>query len=230
VSEWRRRGFRPAADGGSRSERPVGGSPGAWDVAGALAATPPARRHGGLGGAGLSGDSAERPREIRPRGGVGMGSREMQDEAADRAHDLHADRDEGLPEPGGLGAAERGPVRAELQLLKQDERRGRQRDAQLIGPEARAAGASEGEREFEFFEPILTIAAGAIDVGVDPVVRHNPVHSESLTFSPLPARVHAHHHTAHLPLTRPARKSGAVETWTELARMELTLHRSETDL
>ena len=136
----------------------------------ASAATPPARRHV-VGGAGLRGHGAERARETRPGGGVGMGSREMQDDPADGAHDLHADRDQGLPQPRDLRAAERGAVRAELQLLKQDERRGRQRDAQLIGPEARATGAPEGEREFQFLEAILTVAAGAIDVGVDPLGR-----------------------------------------------------------
>ena len=98
-----------------------------------------------------------------------MGSRKMQDDPADGTHDLHADRDQGLPQPRDLGPAERGAVRAELELLKQDERRGRQGDAQLVGPEARAAGATEGEREFQFLEAILTVAAGAIDLGVDPL-------------------------------------------------------------
>ena len=95
----------------------------------------------------------------------------MQDDPADGAHDLHADRDQGLPQPRDLGAAERGPVGAELQLLTQDERRGRQGDAQLVGPEARATGAPEGEGEFQFLEAILAVAAGAIDVGVDPLGR-----------------------------------------------------------
>ena len=120
---------------------------------------------------GLRGHRAECARETRPGGGVGMGSREMQDDPADGAHDLHADRDQRLPQPRDLRAAERGAVRAELQLLKQDEGRGRQRDAQLIGPEARATGAPEGEREFQFLEAILAVAAGAIDVGVDPLGR-----------------------------------------------------------
>ncbi len=70
---------------------------------------------------GLRGYRAERARETRPRGGVGMGTREMQDDSADGAHDLHPDRDQGLPEPRHLRAAEGGPVRADLQLLKQDE-------------------------------------------------------------------------------------------------------------
>ena len=70
-----------------------------------------------------------------------MGSREMQDDAADGAHDLHADRDQGLAEPWDLRTAERGPVGAQLQFLTEDEGRGGQRDAQLIGPEAGATGA-----------------------------------------------------------------------------------------
>ena len=94
-----------------------------------------------------------------------MGSREMQDDPADGAHDLHADRDQRLPEPRDLRPAERGPVRAELQLLKQDERRRRQGDAQLIGPEAGATGAPEGEREFEFLEALLSRGRNRRGVG-----------------------------------------------------------------
>ena len=119
----------------------------------------------------LRGHRAERARETRPRGGVRMGSREVQDDPADGSHDLHADRDQGLPEPRDLRPAERGPVQPKLQLLKQDEGRGRQGDPQLIGPEARATGAPESEGVLEFLQPILTIAAGAIDVGVDPLGR-----------------------------------------------------------
>ena len=59
----------------------------------------------------------------------------------------------------------------ELQFLEEDERGRRQGDAQLIGPEARTAGAPEGEGVFQFLEAILTVAAGAIHVGVDPLRR-----------------------------------------------------------
>ena len=91
----------------------------------------------------------------------------MQDDPADRPHDLHPDRDQRLPQPRDLRPAERGPVRMELQFLEEDERGRRQGDAQLIGPEARTAGAPEGEGVFQFLEAILTVAAGAIHVGVD---------------------------------------------------------------
>jgi hypothetical protein len=100
-----------------------------------------------------------------------MGSREMQDDPADGTHDLHVDRDERLPESRDLRPAERGPVCVELQVLTQDERRRGQGDPQLIGPEGGAMGAPEGEGVFEFLQPILTVAAGAIDVGVDPLGR-----------------------------------------------------------
>jgi hypothetical protein len=42
------------------------------------------------------------------------------------------------------------PRSAELQFLEEDEGRGGERDPQLIGPEAGAAGASEGEGVFQF--------------------------------------------------------------------------------
>src|SRR4051812_27943513 len=93
----------------------------------------------------LRGRRAEGAREACPRHGVGMGSGEMQDDPADRAHDLYAKRDERLPEARHLRPAKRGPVGAELQFLAEDEGRGGQRDAQVIGPEARATGAAEGE-------------------------------------------------------------------------------------
>src|SRR4029434_6101949 len=95
----------------------------------------------------------------------------MQDEWADGSHDLHADRNEGLPESRDLRAAERGPVEPELQLLTQHEGRRREGDAQLVGPEAGAAGAPEGERQFEFLEAILTISAGRIHAGANTLSR-----------------------------------------------------------
>ena len=50
-----------------------------------------------------------------------MGSWEMQDDATDGADDPYADRDQGLSQPRDLRAAERGPVRAQLQFLTEDE-------------------------------------------------------------------------------------------------------------
>jgi hypothetical protein len=66
----------------------------------ASAATPPARRP--VGGARLCGHGAEGARQALPQDGVGMGPREMQDDPADRTHDLHADGDERLPKPWDL--------------------------------------------------------------------------------------------------------------------------------
>ena len=77
------------------------------------ATTPPARRPvAGAGAARLRGSRAQRARETRPGDRVGMGSREMQDDPADGAHDLHADRDQRLPQARDLCTAERGPVGA----------------------------------------------------------------------------------------------------------------------
>ena len=45
----------------------------------------------------------------------------MQDDPAHGAYDLHADRDQRLPQPRDLRTPERGPVRSELQLLTEDE-------------------------------------------------------------------------------------------------------------
>ena len=71
-----------------------------------------------------------------------MGLREVQDDPTDRADDVDADRDEGLPQPRDLRATERGPVGVELELLEEHERRRRQ----LAPPpaELRLAGEARG--------------------------------------------------------------------------------------
>ncbi len=115
-----------------------------------------------------------------PTGRRRDGTAEVQDDPTDRANDVDADRDEGLPQPRDLRATERGPVGVELELLEEHKSRRRQRDAQLIGPEARATGAPEGEGEFQFLEAILTVAAGAIDLGVDPFGRLTQIRDDKV--------------------------------------------------
>jgi hypothetical protein len=122
-----------------------------------------------------------------------MGSREMQDDPTDGAHDLDPDRDQRLPQPRDLRAAERGAVGAELQLLAEDKGRRRQRDPQLIGPEARATGAPEGQRQFQFFASILTVAARAVDVGVDPLGRLSQIRDDKARVISGLASVVPHH-------------------------------------
>ena len=73
-----------------------------------------------------------------------MGSREVQDDPADRADDVDPDRDQRLSQARDLGAAERGPIGAELDLLEEHEGGRRQGDAQLIGPEAREVFPLDG--------------------------------------------------------------------------------------
>ena len=104
-----------------------------------------------------------------PRALIGMCLRGLQHDPAHGADDVHPDRDQRLSEAGDLGARERGAVGAELEFLEQDVGRGRERDAQLVGPEAGTTGAAERQRMVQLFQPIFAIPARTVDVGVDPV-------------------------------------------------------------
>ena len=139
----------------------------------------------------------------------------MQDDPADRPHDLHPDRDQRLPQPRDLRPAERGPVRMELQFLEEDERGRRQGDAQLIGPEARTAGAPEGEGVFQFLEAILTVAAGAIHVGVDPLRRLAQIRDDETRVIARHSSVVPHHFGFDngAPGHRPGRSKAAGLIW-----------------
>jgi hypothetical protein len=89
--------------------------------------------------------SAEIGGEACPGEGVGMRAGEVQRDAAHGADHVDAEGDEGLAETRDLCPAECGVIQPELQFLKQDEGRGRQRDPELIGPEAGAARAAKRE-------------------------------------------------------------------------------------
>ena len=98
------------------------------------------RRRGSIGWSYSGADSAEAASDGLPRVRVGVGAWEMQDDSAHRARDAHADLQQHEPQAPDLRARERGAVGAQLEFLQQHVRRGGQRDAELIGPEARAAG------------------------------------------------------------------------------------------
>jgi hypothetical protein len=93
-----------------------------------------------------------------------MRLRKVQDDPPYRPHDVDADRQQRLAQARNLRARECGAVGPQLDLLEQDIGGGGHGDAQLIGPEAHTAGPAEGEREMQFFQPILAVAAGAVDV------------------------------------------------------------------
>ena len=68
-----------------------------------------------------------------------------------------------VPQPGHLGASTGGPRRAQPEFLHQHIGRGGEEDAQLIRPEATAAGPTDLEPVVQLFDPILDVTAGTVD-------------------------------------------------------------------
>src|SRR5882672_24734 len=91
----------------------------------------------------------------------------MEDDAAHGPDDMDAELKQPLPQRGHLRAGAgraRGP---QPEFLHEHVRGGGEEHAQLIGPEATAARASELESIVEFLDPIFDVAAGAIHLFVD---------------------------------------------------------------
>jgi hypothetical protein len=87
----------------------------------------------------------------------------MEDDAAHRPDDMDAEFEQPLTQRGhlraGAGCA-RGP---QPEFLHQHVRRGGEKHAQLVGPEATAAGASDLESVVKFLDPIFNVTAGTVD-------------------------------------------------------------------
>ncbi len=83
-----------------------------------------ARRHG-------SGGHRTAPGGDRvPRVWIGVGTREVQHDAADRSHD--ADFEEDQAQASDLGARQRGAVGAPMEFLEHDVRRGASRNCRSL--------------------------------------------------------------------------------------------------
>src|SRR2546425_4254609 len=115
----------------------------------------------------LAGTGAERERDVTPRVEVRRRGREMQNDAAHGDDHVDAQFEQALAQPRYLGARARGVRGPQAEFLHEDVRGGREEHAQLIGPEATAARASDLEPLMEFLDPIFNVAAGAVDVLVD---------------------------------------------------------------
>ena len=89
----------------------------------------------------LSGASSEGECDAAPRGEVGRGARQMQDDAADGADDVDAQLQEPVAEPGHLGPRTSGACGAQPKLLQEHVGGGGQQDAELVRCEPAAAGA-----------------------------------------------------------------------------------------
>jgi len=115
----------------------------------------------------LAGAGAEREGDVTP--GVEKRCRrgQMEDDAAHGAQDMDAKFEQPLPQRGHLRPGARRARRPQPEFLHEHVRGGGEEHAQLIGPEATAAGASDLESVVEFLDPIFNVAACTVDTLVD---------------------------------------------------------------
>src|SRR5512139_3899425 len=124
----------------------------AWAWAGTL--VPPARTGlmrrevSACGGAGGMGDDSPGVRVGEARG-------QVQHDSADGGSDAGSDFEEGVAEGRDLSASELGARGSEAQLLHEDVGGGGEEDAELVGEEARAAGAVDLEAVVQLLDPVL---------------------------------------------------------------------------
>ena len=108
----------------------------------------------------LAWGGAEREGDVPPRVEVRGGGRQVEDDAAHRGDDVGPQFEQPVPQPGHLGASTGGPRRAQPEFLHQHIGRGGEEDAQLIRPEATAAGPTDLEPVVQLFDPILDVHRG----------------------------------------------------------------------
>ena len=118
-----------------------------------------------LTGAGLgrSGADAECKRDVPPCVEVRCGGRLVQDNAADRADDVRPQCEEPVAQPRHTGAGTGGARRAQPEFLQEHVGGGGEVHAQLIGPEATATRAVDLQAIEQLLDPILDVAADAVD-------------------------------------------------------------------
>ena len=116
---------------------------------------------------GLSGAGAECKRDVPPGVGVRRGGGQVQDHAADRADDVRPQFDEPVAQPRHFGAGTGGARRRQPEFLHQHVGGGSQEDAQLDRPEPTAARAVDLQAIEQVLDPILDVAAGAVDPFID---------------------------------------------------------------
>src|SRR5712692_3222659 len=126
----------------------------------------------------LAGAGAEREGDVTPDVEEGRRGRQMEDDAAHRPDDMDAELEQALTQRGHLRAGAgrvRGP---QPEFLHEDVRGGGEEHAQLIGPEATAARASDLESVVEFLDPIFDVAAGAVHLFVDKARRRPEIRDD----------------------------------------------------
>src|SRR6266496_4644575 len=115
----------------------------------------------------LAAAGAEREGDVTPGIEEGRRGRQMEDDAAHRRDDMDAELEQPLTQRGHLRVGAGRPRGPQPEFLHQHIRGGGEEHAQLIGPEATAARASDLESVVEFLDPIFDVAAGAVHLFVN---------------------------------------------------------------
>src|SRR5712692_1751777 len=141
----------------------------------------------------LAGAGAEREGDVTPDVEEGRRGRQMEDDAAHRPDDMDAELEQALTQRGHLRAGAgrvRGP---QPEFLHEHVCRGGEEHAQLIGPEAPAARASDLESVVEFLDPIFDVAAGAVHLFVDEARRRPEIRDDESRIVSWVSAWKAHH-------------------------------------
>ena len=105
--------------------------------------------------------------DVTPGVEAGCRRRQMQDDAAHRDDHVDAQLEQSLAQPRDLGPGIRGARGPQSEFLHEHVGGRGEQHAPLIGPEATAARAPDLEPVVKFFDPILNVAAHAVDVFID---------------------------------------------------------------
>src|SRR2546425_1029389 len=100
------------------------------------------------------------PPRRQPREGHGQ----VQYDSSHRAFDPYGELEQALAQGRDLGLGAGGAGRAPAQLLEQDVRREREQDPDLVGQKARATGPIHLQPVMQFLEPVLDVAALAVEL------------------------------------------------------------------
>src|SRR5207245_300151 len=116
----------------------------------------------------LRGSGAEGSGDAPPLRAIGEGARQMQHDATHRALDSRAEFEQTFSQGADLSTCTLAVAGHQAQLLHQHVSGGGQQHPQLVGEEARAAGAVDFKSVMQLFYPVLDLGAAAVDLLIQP--------------------------------------------------------------
>jgi len=111
-------------------------------------------------GSGLRRHDANGTRDAQPVAAVGEADEQMQHDTAHGAHDPDTELEQPFAQRAHLSAATIPATGGQAQLLHQYIGGGGEEYAQLVGEQARAAGAVDFQPTMQLFDPVLHFASG----------------------------------------------------------------------